>query len=272
MAADGLGQYGRRSYKLHQSHIENLHYYLVMCSHYIAEKSAQQLAQMGVALPANWQPSSGGLHIFPTQWAPIIRRPPELDSGDEAVPDLEVVTARFGLLPGFAKDEKYGLRTYNARSETAAQLASFKTAWGKAQHCIVPASSIYEPDWRSGKHVPTKISRVDGELLGVAGLWQLWRSATGEWINSFTMLTINADHHAIFKELHRPDPKRPADKQDKRMLVILQEQQYGAWLDAPAQQSADFLRPYPADRLIAVGETAARPVADPLNVHSSNVE
>ena len=35
------------------------------------------------------------------------------------------------------------------------------------------------------------------------------------------MLTIHADEHAIFKELHRPDPTRPADKQDKRMVVIL---------------------------------------------------
>lgn len=139
-----------------------------------------------------------------------------------------MVAARFGLLPGFAKDEKYGLRTYNARSETVAQLASFKPAWTKARHCIIPAASIYEPDWCSGKRVPTKISRADDEPLGVAGLWQPWESATGQWINSFTMLTINADNHAIFKELHRLDLKRSADKQDKRMVMILQEQKYAA--------------------------------------------
>ena len=38
------------------------------------------------------------------------------------------------LLPGFAKDLKYGLRTYNARSETVAELASFNHAWAKARH------------------------------------------------------------------------------------------------------------------------------------------
>ena len=99
-----------------------------MCSHYIAEKARQQLTCMGVQLPIDWQPPAGGQHVYPTQWEPIISRPPELYSGDEAVPDLEVVAARFGLLPSFAKDEKYGLRTYNARSETVAQLASFKIA------------------------------------------------------------------------------------------------------------------------------------------------
>ena len=82
-----------------------------MRSHYIVKKSHQQITRMCVKLPIAWQPPTGNLHIYPTQWAPIIRRPPELDSGDEAVPDLEVVAARFGLLSGFAKDEKYGLRT-----------------------------------------------------------------------------------------------------------------------------------------------------------------
>ena len=100
-----------------------------MCSHYVAEKARQQLARFGVQLPLDWEPGPGSRHIYPTQWAPIVRRPPEHDSGDDAVPDRELVLARFGLLPGFAKDEKYGLRTYNARSETVASLASFKGSW-----------------------------------------------------------------------------------------------------------------------------------------------
>ena len=75
---------------------------------------------MGVSLPANWEPAPSSMHIYPTQLAPTIRRPPERDSGDEAVPDMEIVAAHFGLLPGFAKDIKYGVRTDNARSETGA--------------------------------------------------------------------------------------------------------------------------------------------------------
>lgn len=51
-----------------------------------------------------------------------------LYSGDEAVLARELVLGHFGLLPGFAKDTKYGLRTYNARSETVDQLVSFKHA------------------------------------------------------------------------------------------------------------------------------------------------
>lgn len=225
-----------------------------MCSHYQAEKSRKKLERMGVTLPSNWEPPPGGFHIYPTQLAPIIRRPTERDSGDEVVPGMELVDARFGLLPGFAKEVKYGLHTYNARSETVATLASFRNAWAKGRHCIIPAAAVYEPDWRTGKHIPTRITRADGETLGLAGLWQPWRAPTGEWINSFTMLTINADTHPIFKELHRPNPKMPTDKQDKRMVVILPEAQYGEWLDAPAASTFEFLQQYPADRLLATPE------------------
>lgn len=42
-----------------------------------------------------------------------------------------MVEGHFGLLPGFAKDAKFGWKTYNARSETVRELASFKGAWAK---------------------------------------------------------------------------------------------------------------------------------------------
>jgi putative SOS response-associated peptidase YedK len=85
--------------------------------------------------------------------------------------------------------------------------------------------------------------------MGIAGLWNAWRALTGEWYNSFTMLTLNADTHPIFKELHRPDPKRPVNQQDKRMVVILNDDSYDAWLDAPPEKSMQFMRQYPADLL-----------------------
>jgi putative SOS response-associated peptidase YedK len=113
-------------------------------------------------------------------------------------------------------------------------LASFKTAWAKARHCIVPCQAIYEPDWRSGKHVPTRFTAADDDMLGVAGIWSPWKNPeSGAWELSFAMLTINADMHPLFKLMHRPDTKRPADKQDKRMVVVLPLDSYEAWLDAP---------------------------------------
>lgn len=228
-----------------------------MCSHYQAETARKKLARMGVQLPLDWEAPPAGLHIYPTLLAPIIRRPPEAESGEAPALGIEVVPARFGMLPIFAKDIQYGKHTYNARSETVSELNSFKRAWAKARHCIIPAEAIYEPDWRSGKHIDTRITRIDGETLGVAGLWQPWQSPDGEWTNSFAMMTINADTHPIFCELHRPDPKRPPHMQDKRMVVILNEDDYDAWLDAPVERSMGFLQQYPAGRLLATPEPKA---------------
>ena len=230
----------------------------IMCSHFQAEKRRKFIEQRyGIVLPSEWEPPRGGSHIYPTQVAPIIRRPAEHDSGDEAVPDFEVVDAHFGLLPGFAKDIKYGVRTYNARSETVASLPSFKHAWVKPRHCIVPCEAIYEPDWRTGKHVPTRFTAADGGTLSVACIWQPWKSPAGEWIASFAMLTINADDHEMMREYHRMDPKRPPDQQDKRMVVILADDAIEAWLDAPVERSFDFMRQFPAEQLVATAEAAA---------------
>ena len=224
-----------------------------MCAHYEALIDQETYAKY-FGVKRSGVPVTQAKHVFPSLLAPIIRRPLERGSGDDAVPAFEVVCAHFGLLPSFAKDVKYGLRTYNARTETVAELASFKHAWAKARHCIVPGEAIYEPDWRTGKHVPTRIATADGAPLGMAGLWSPWKDPiTGQWHTSFTMLTINADAHPMFRELHRPDKKRPADKQDKRMVVILNEDAYAAWLDAPVEKSKEFFVQYPAEKLVAFG-------------------
>ena len=125
----------------------------------------------------------------------------------------------------------------------------------------MPCEAIYEPDWRSGKHVPTRFTAADGGTLSVAGIWQAWKSPEGEWTNSFAMITVNADDHPLMREYHRSDPKRPPDQQDKRMMVILPDDAIEAWLDAPVERSFDFMRQFPAERLVVTPEpvvTAAK--------------
>ena len=214
-----------------------------MCSHYQALKdSARFEKQFNVRLP----PYTGVYDVWPTYAALFIRRPHEADVGDEAVPEREALAGQFGLVPHWAKDEKFGRRTFNARSETAATLPSFRDAWRKCHRCIIPAEAIFEPDWRSGKAIPTRITRADGEPMGIAGLWSRWRSPAGQELHSFTMLTINASEHGLMCNFHKP-----AD--EKRMVVILPEAAYNDWLTAPAASGMDFMRPYPAERLAAIG-------------------
>ena len=214
-----------------------------MCSHYQAVKDRELYRRrFGVEPPAD----IGNVDLWPGYVGSFIRRHPHVKVGDEAVPEREALAGMFGLVPHWAEDTKIARRTFNARSETVAEKPSFREAWKRAQHCIIPADAIYEPDWRSGKAIPTRIARADGEPLGIAGLWSSWKSPKGDTVQSFTMLTINATHHELLNRFHKT-----AD--EKRMVVILREGLYDAWLKAGPEHSRDFLQPFPAEHLTASG-------------------
>ena len=185
--------------------------------------------------------------MFPGYTAPFVSRPPELSSGDEAVAAREAVVGSFGLLPHWAKDAKLAKSTYNARSETVASKPAFRDAWKAAKHCIIAAWAFYEPDWRTGKHVATHIARADGRPLGIAGLWSWWTPPGGQEVLSFTMLTINANAHPVMCNYHRPDD-------EKRMIVLLREDAFDAWLDAQPQLSMYFMQACAPEELVDFGE------------------
>ena len=218
-----------------------------MCSHYQGIKERERyIKQFGVMPPTD----EGKFDVWPCYAANSIRRPREADVGDEAVPAREAMSGLFGLIPHWATDATLGRRTYNARSETVAAKPSFRDAWKHEQHCIIPADAIFEPDWRSGKAIPTRISRADGEPMGIAGLWSAWKSPKG-LVHSFTMLTINADQHSLMSQFHKP-------VDEKRMVVILPQDSYDHWLKARPEQSMEFMRPFPADKLQAGVEIPAQ--------------
>lgn len=221
-----------------------------MCSHYQAAKAAAKLARH---FPDAVWPAMDTVKddMWPRYQGLFVRRPPELDSGDEAVPPLEGEAGRWGLISGLTKELNPKLSTFNARAETAAKSFTFGNAWRKGQRCIVPADAFFEPDWRSGRAVPTRFTHVDGEVLGIAGLWDRWRGPDGNDVLSFTMLTINADSHALLKDFHRPDKER-------RMVVVLPTGAYDDWLDAPVERTMDFMHPYPAERLVATAVPASK--------------
>lgn len=222
-----------------------------MCSHYQAVKDAKRLQRyFGVSAPL-----TGELAIKADMWpgylGSFIRSQPYVEPGDEAIPSAEHLPGLFGLVPHWASDTKITKNTFNARSETAADKPSFKDAWKWAQHCIIPAESIYEPDWRSGKAIATRIFATDGKPLGIAGLWSCWKSAKGDTMHSFTMLTINASSHPLMQNFHKP-----AD--EPRMVVILPPEKYQDWLHAKPEESMDFMTPFAASALQSSTETAER--------------
>jgi len=185
-------------------------------------------------------------HIWPRKLAVFIRKPPTTD--DTPSPGVRALdVGQFGLVPPWVKsasDAKLrSTKLVNARSETVTTSTPFRDAWLKSQRCIVPMLAFYEDDWRSGKAVATRISRVDGKPMGVAGLWEHW-AKDGQEIVSFTLLTVNANSHAL---LHRYQQ----GGNEKRMPAILGEGAYDAWLNARPEKAKEFMRAYPANWLTA---------------------
>lgn len=186
-----------------------------------------------------------GLSEAPTQLAPRYNIAPTQPVGLVRVnaqsQEREWALALWGLIPSWSKDPTIGARMINARAETVDEKPAFRAAF-KRRRCIIPASGFYEWKKVNGGKQPYFITAVDGEPLGLAGLWESWNGPNGETLESCTILTTDANETVA--ALH------------DRMPVILAPEDYDEWLGAgkdstPAElsQLKHLLRPFPADRM-----------------------
>lgn len=134
-------------------------------------------------------------------------------------------TARWGLIPSWAKSAAVGSRMINARSETVLEKPSFRAAALKRRG-IVPADGYYE--WRKnddGSKTPIYLHGPDGSHLGFAGLYEFWRDPAtssesepkGHWVVSCTIITRPASD--ALGEIHDRTP------------VIVPPELRAEWLD-----------------------------------------
>ncbi|UYG51650.1 SOS response-associated peptidase [Comamonas endophytica] len=169
-------------------------------------------------------------------------------SARKPAPVRELLQAQWGLVPHWVKNASdarlRAIKLLHARNETASTAQAFRDAWLNSQRCIIPIMAFFEDDYRSGKPVSTRISRVDGKPMGLAGLWARWQGPEGEDILSFAALNINANTHGL---LHRYQP--PGN--ERRMPAILNEGAYDAWLSVRQDKAREFMRQYSASWLTA---------------------
>ena len=185
--------------------------------------------------------------------APAPETAPESEAGAAPVSAstspmvMELARGQFGLVPTWVKSASDAkLRSTKlavTRYETMSTATATRETWLKGQRCIIPMQAFLEEDWRSRKAVPTRIARVDGKPMGVAGLWERWTQGD-EDIVSYTLLTVNANSHALMNRYGQ-------NGNEKRMPAILNEGAYGAWLSAPIDKAREFMRAYPAHLLLA---------------------
>ncbi len=194
-----------------------------MCGRYtltLEEKQAGARMAFGFRL-------SGGprYNIAPSQLAPVVVR-----DGESVVKEM-----RWGLIPFWAKDEKFGYKTINAMAETVAEKPAYRAAF-KKRRCLVVADGFYE--WLAAVPVkrPHRFTLRDGQPFAFAGLWERWKKPDGADLDSFTIITTEANE--LTRQIHN------------RMPVILKAEDYERWLDAEfknVEGLKSLLKPYPAD-------------------------
>ncbi len=195
-----------------------------MCTNFTPTQQGRWVKnKLGVELPPGYPPEA-----YPGFAAPIVVKSQQ--SGRVACG-----LARFGLIPAWAQDSKIARHTYNARSETAAEKPSFKTAWRQRQFGLVLVDDFFEPHYGSGRAVRWRIGLASSEPFGIACLWDRWTDpASGEQVVSFSMLTVNADAHPVMRQFHQPGD-------EKRSPVVVAPELHDAWLSADLARATEMM-------------------------------
>lgn len=142
--------------------------------------------------------------------------------------------AKWGLLPFWAKDEKVAYSTFNARAEALMSMRSYRMPWERRQRCIVPVDNFYEWKTLAPKvKEPYAIALPDRNIMALAGLWENWKSPSGETVRSFTIITT--------------EPSGEMAPIHNRMPVILPPAAWPTWLgedDMSLEAVKELLVPY----------------------------
>ena len=127
-----------------------------------------------------------------------------------------VRSMKWGLIPAWSKNELYGSKMINARSETVTTKPSFKNLIPK-NRCIVLSDGYYEWKQDGGRKAPFFIQKKDGGLMLFAGLWTTW-SMSSEKVFTYTILTTKAQ-----KDISVIHDRMPAliDKSKAEMWINL---------------------------------------------------
>lgn len=136
----------------------------------------------------------------------------------------EAVELKWGLIPSWSKDDKIASRLINARSESAAEKPSFRSAM-RRRRCLVAADGYYEWQTVQKTKQPYYIQLQGGKPFAFAGLWERWRSPEGRSVETCSLLTTEAN--AFASQIH------------DRMPVIVPPTKFERWLDVEAYSPED---------------------------------
>ena len=139
---------------------------------------------------------------------------------------------RWGLIPSWAKDKAIGAKMINARGETLLEKPSFKNLVS-SKRCVVITDGYFEWQNKGTIKTPHYFHDPEKNILPMAGLWDEWRSANGELMKTYTVITTT--------------PKPEYAHIHNRMPVILPHSAIDVWIntrDHSLTAALDHVLPY----------------------------
>ena len=214
-----------------------------MCGRYYRRSDKQKIAEafhLG-QLPEGFVLPPWDYNVAPITHQPVIRHTKEIG-------ERELVMMRWGLVPHFAKSlaDFKGFSTINAQAESLTSKAVWRIPFQR-RRCLVPADGFYE--WKkldAKTRQPYTFSMATGEPFAFAGLWDAWKDPTGNWLQSYSIITTMPNE--LTAEVH------------DRMPVILKPADYTRWLTREPGSTdgmghgdlpIDLLSPFDADKMKA---------------------
>jgi len=185
---------------------------------------------------------SKNFNVSPGQFMPVVT------SGEKG---NHLSLMRWGLVPSWAKDSKIGFRMINARADTVSVKPSFRNSF-RRQRCLIPANGFYEWQTDGKKKTPYYFTLKKEPLFAFAGLWEEWTDQNNMKLQTYTIITTNANK--LIKPIH------------DRMPVILKPQNEATWLNEKTDPDSllSLLKPYSPPAMLSTK------VSDRLNRSSEN--
>ncbi|MEV8094938.1 SOS response-associated peptidase [Kitasatospora sp. NPDC085879] len=206
-----------------------------MCGRFASSSKPEDIVEVfGVV---QWDPAetiAPSWNVAPTSPAyAVLDRPPK----GQRRPVRQLRVLRWGLIPAWAKSPETAVRMINARADTVHEKPAYRQAFA-SRRCLIPVDGYYE--WQTVPAGPDRpprqpyfVSRADGGLLALAGLYEFWRDRSlpadhpEAWRVTCTVVTTEAE--PMLAPIH------------ERMPLFLDAGSFDAWLD-PGLDDPDALR------------------------------
>ena len=204
-----------------------------MCGRYYRRSDKQKIAEaFHIAQVDDFVLPPWDYNVAPSTTQPVIRQ-------NHDTYERELVALRWGLVPFFTESlaAHKSFSTINARAESIQTTRMWREPL-KKRRCLVPADGFYEwlrPDKKT--RIPYAFSVKGNEPFAFAGLWDAWKEPDGSWLQTFAIITTDANE--LMAPIH------------DRMPVILHPRDYDRWLDREETERppVDLLRPYETEEM-----------------------